>query len=156
VATRLPPQKTQTPVTQKPNNSSAASLLGGNYERSIADDGGGSFFESEIAASQKAPYAQLDAQQDKMMAAYFAEIRSRIKRNWSPDSPTEEYNTVLNFSIQRNGQITGLRVAKTSGSEQVDRETLEAVQNSAPFPPLPENFPFANLDIEFNFNIYLF
>ena len=161
VATRLPPKikptspkTTESPVKEPTN--SAASLLGGSYQRSLKDDGGGSFFESEILASRNAPYAQLDAQQDRMMAAYFAEIRRRIKRNWSPDSPTDEYNTVLNFSIQRSGQVTGLRVVKTSGSEKVDRETIKAVQDSAPFAPLPESFPLDNLDIQFNFNIYLF
>lgn len=179
LATRLPPQitPTQPPETNKPTSpprelpatpptsdaltpstdSSAASLLGGNYKRSLEDDGGASFFDLQANASQQAyDTALLDAQQNIDMRKYFSEIQRRVRRNWNPNSPREEYTTVLNFTIQRNGQITGLTVRQTSGSQEVDRETLEAVQDSAPFDPLPANFPLDSLNIEFSFNIYLY
>ncbi len=155
VATRLapqpkPPQSTPTPSS----NSSAASLLGGSYERSIQDDSGSSFFNLQANASKEAPYAQLDAEQDAL-APYFAEIRRRIKLNWQPESPGEEQFTVLTFAIQRDGQLTGLKVAETSGAQQVDRDALEAVQKSAPFDILPQSFKRDRLEIQFSFNIYI-
>ena len=89
------------------------------------------------------------------MGPYLAEIRRRVRRNWNPSSPGNNRHTVLVFSIQRNGQITGLRVIQSSGSDQVDRQSLEAVQKSGPFAALPQNFPHQELNVEFNFNIYV-
>ncbi|BAU63098.1 unknown protein [Stanieria sp. NIES-3757] len=156
VATRLPPQPKPLPPTPQPtpSDSGAASLLGKTYQRSFQDDFGSSFFNLEANASEEAPYAQLDAQQDDL-APYFDEIRRRVKRNWQPVSPGQEQFTVLNFAIQRNGQITGLKVVQTSGNQQVDRDALEAVQQSAPFDALPQSFKRDRLEIQFSFNIYI-
>lgn len=155
VATRIPSQPKPIPSTpSNPTDSGAASLLGTTYQRSIKDDSGSSFFNLEANASQDAPYAQLEAQQHDL-APYFNEIRRRVKRNWQPESPEKEQFTILNFEIQRNGQITGLRIAKTSGNEQIDREALEAVQKSAPFDALPQSYKRDRLEIQFSFNIYI-
>ena len=169
VATRLPPKITPTqpletaqpaapPSTpnKTPTTSGAASLLGGNLKRSFDDDGGDSFFKLENDASQQASNPELNAQQRLDMRDYFSEIRRRVKRNWNPRYALQEYTTVLSFSIQRNGQIALLTVRRTSGSQDVDREALEAVQDSGPFDPLPANFPADMLNVEFNFNIYTY
>ncbi len=167
-ATRLPPKITPTtplateqPVSppSSPDNipaTSRASLLGGNLKRSFEDDGGDSFFNLENNSSQQAYNPALDAQQSIDMRKYFSEIQRRVKRNWNPKHALKEYTTVLTFSIQRNGQITLLAVRRTSGSQEVDREALEAVQDSAPFDPLPANFPLDEINVEFNFNIYIY
>jgi protein TonB len=144
----------KTPVEETPTNSSAASLLGETYQRSIKEDGGSSFFNSEALAQKEAPYAKLDAQQDDL-APYFEEIRRRVKRNWQPSSPGDDRSTVVAFAIERNGQITGLRIVETSGKERVDRDALEAIQKSAPFAPLPQSFNRDRLEVQFNFNIYI-
>jgi protein TonB len=142
------------PVEETPTDSSAASLLGGTYRRSIEEDGGSSFFDSEALAQKEAPYAKLDAQQDDL-APYFDEIRRRVKRNWQPLSPGDDRSTVVAFAIEPNGQITGLRIVETSGKERVDRDALEAIQKSAPFDPLPQSLERDRLEIQFNFNIYI-
>ena len=149
----LPSAENQAPAT----DSGAASLLGGNYKRSLEDDGGDSFFDLQANTSQQAYNpALLDEQQNIDMRKYFSEIQRRVRRNWNPKFTMEEYTTVLNFSIKRNGQITGLKVVRTSGSEDVDREALEAIQDSAPFDPLPANFPLDSINMRFNFNIYIY
>ena len=169
VATRLPPKITPTqpletkpPATppstpnKPPATSRAASLLGGNLKRSFDDDGGDSFFKLDNNASQQASNPELNPQQRLDMRNYFSEIKRRVRRNWNPKYAVQEYTTVLSFSIQRNGQIALLKVRRTSGSQDVDREALEAVQNSGPFAPLPANFPADMLNLEFNFNIYIY
>ena len=168
VATNLPPRpkpikpsspSNQSPPTPSPGKKTpagSASLLGGSYSRSVSEDSGSSFFRPRASASQQAMNSRgLDAREDLDLGPYFAEIKRRVKRNWRPSVPSNNRNTILVFSIQRNGQITGLRVIRSSGSPKVDRESLEAVQKSAPFPPLPQNFPNEQLNIEFNFNIYV-
>jgi periplasmic protein TonB len=156
VATRLPP-KPVTPPTAPPTDSGAASLLGGDIKRSIEDDGGDSFFDIQAEPSQQAYNpALLNEQQNIDMRKYFSEIQRRVRENWNPQFAMEEYTTVLNFTIEKNGQITGLEVFQTSGNPDVDREALEAIQNSGPFAPLPASFPLNNVNIGFNFNIYIY
>lgn len=147
-----PPPEQQTPV-----GSGSASLLGGTYRKSVAEDSGGSFFKPEANASQQALNSSgADARQDLNMGPYFAEIRRRVKRNWQPSTPPDHNrHTVLVFSIQRNGQITGLRVRQSSGISEIDRESIEAVQKAGPFAALPADYPDEQLDIVFNFNLYL-
>nr|MDJ0648587.1 energy transducer TonB [Xenococcaceae cyanobacterium MO_188.B19] len=145
-----PSSKPKTPVS-----SGSASLLGGTQRRSLSDDSGSSFFNPKVNASQQALNSRgLDARQNIDLGPYFAEIRRRVRRNWKPSQPRKERHTILVFSIQRNGQITGLRIVQSSGSPINDQESLEAVQKSAPFRALPANFPRQELKVQFNFNIY--
>ncbi len=144
------------PEQQTPVGSGSASLLGGTYRKSVGEDRASSFFQPEANASQQALNSSgIDARQDLDMGPYFAEIRRRVRRNWQPSFADRNRHTVLTFSIQRNGQITGLRVSQSSGSSKVDRESLEAVQKAGPFAALPANYPNQQLDIVFSFNLYL-
>ena len=145
-----PSSKPKTPVS-----SGSASLLGGTQRLNSAQNSGNNFFKPKVNASQQALNSRgLDARQNLDLGPYFAEIRRRVRRNWKPSQPSKERNTILVFSIQRNGQITGLRIVQSSGSPINDQESLEAVQKSAPFRALPANFPRQELKVQFNFNIY--
>ena len=150
------PANTPNSTSKTPTTTGAASLLGGNLKRSFEDDGGNSFFNLENNVSQQAYNPELNTQQRLDMRNYFAEIKRRVKRNWNPKYSLEDHTTVVSFAIQRNGQISFLKIRRTSGSQTVDREALEAVQKSGPFDPLPTNYPSEMLNVEFNFNIYIY
>ncbi len=138
-----------------PVSSGAASLLGGTQRRSLSEDSGSSFLNPQANASQQALNSGgLDARQDLNLSPYLAEIRRRVRRNWNPSQPSQNRHTILAFAIQRNGQITDLRIIQSSGSKTSDSESLEAVQKSAPFAALPPNFPRQQLKVQFNFNIF--
>lgn len=161
VATSLPPKEPSQTVPKSgseavPSNS-ASSLLGGDYKKTLANGGGDAFFSPEaLAYKDVLNPSQLNALKDIDLSDYFAEVKRRVKSNWNPSYRAEEYTTYLSFNIEKNGQITGLRVTQTSGSEKVDRESLGAVQNSAPFAPLPPEFPLEALEVQFSFNIYIY
>ena len=143
-------------MPKTPVGSGSASLLGGTQSRSLSQDGEDFFFDSDLNATQQARNSSgADARQFDL-GPYFAEIRRRVKQNWQPSAPKNDRQTVLAFSIQRNGQITGLTVRKSSGSPQVDSDSLEAVKNAAPFAPLPGDFPYQEVNVEFNFNINIY
>ncbi len=161
VATSLPPKEPSQTVPKSgseavPSNS-ASSLLGGDYKKTLANGGGDAFFSPEaLAYKDVLNPSQLNALKDIDLSDYFAEVKRRVKSNWNPSYRAEEYTTYLSFNIEKNGQITGLKVTQTSGSEKVDRESLDAVQNSAPFAPLPPEFPLEALEVQFSFNIYIY
>ena len=157
VATRVPPPTQPVPETSPSDEGSAADLLGGNYKKTLADGGGEAFFSPEALTHETVLNpGQINALRDVDLSAYFAEIKRRVKQNWNPSYSSQEQTTYLTFNIQKNGQITDLQVTKSSGSATLDRESVAAVQNSAPFDPLPPDFPLEVLEIEFSFNIYLY
>ena len=157
VATRLPPPTESVPEPANSDEGSAADLLGGDYKKTLADGGGEAFFSPEALTHETVLNpGQLNALRDVDLTAYFAEVKQRIKRNWNPSYTSQEQTTYLTFNIQKSGQITDLKVTESSGSEKLDRESVEAVQNSGPFDPLPPDFPLEALEIEFSFNIYLY
>lgn len=156
VATRVPPQPESVPKSDS-SEGSAADLLGGDYKKTLADGGGQAFFSPEALTHETVLNpGQINALRDVDMSAYFAEIKRRVKRNWDPSYSSQEQTTYLTFNVQKNGQITDLQITKSSGSEKLDQESVAAVQNSAPFAPLPADFPLEKLEIEFSFNIYLY
>ena len=162
VAANSPPTQPELPQpatapTQPTEDSGASALLGGDYQRSLANGGGEAFF-SEEALTYKSVLNpnQLNAIRDIDLSAYFDEVKRRVRRNWNPSYKVEEYTTFLTFNIEKSGQITGLRVTQSSGSPEADRESLDAVQNSAPFAPLPAEFPLEALEVGFSFNIYIY
>lgn len=50
------------------------------------------------------------------------------------------FQATVHFKIHRNGQISDLRIKETSGIRSLDLSAQRAVQNAAPFPPLPRDY----------------
>jgi periplasmic protein TonB len=46
-------------------------------------------------------------------------------------------DAVVRFTIQKSGSVTGIKLARSSGSKAFDQAVLKAVQKAAPFPPIP-------------------
>jgi len=49
----------------------------------------------------------------------------------------EEGQVVVHFVIQRNGELTDLRVTESSGSSRLDEAALKTVRRVTPFKPIP-------------------
>ena len=165
VAANSPPASLSEPEPEvqpaKPANpdgvsTSASDLLGGDYEKTLAS-GGDAFFSPEaLEYNSVLNPEQLKALKGIDLSEYLAGMESRVKPNWNPAFRQEDRRTVLTFNIQKNGQVTGLTVVQSSGLAEVDRESVEAIEKSAPFPPLPPNFPLDSLEITFSFNIRIY
>ena len=149
VATRLPPEP------EPPAGGSASDLLGGNYQKTLAD-GGDAFFSPEALSFQSVLNPeQITALKDFDLQGYGKKVQEQTRPHWRPDpySP-EEYTTVLTFNILPNGQVTELQVSQSSGSAEFDRIALNAIKNATPFAPLPADFPLESLPFQFSFNLY--
>jgi protein TonB len=164
VATSLPSAKPVPESEIQPNkpanpdnlSTSANDLLGGDYEKTIAS-GGDAFFSPEALKYKSVLNPeQLKALKGIDLSQYLAGMEGKVKPNWNPSFRQDERTTVLTFNIEKDGQVTGLKISQSSGADEADREALEAVQKSAPFAPLPANFPLENLEITFSFNIHIY
>jgi len=86
---------------------------------------------------------------------YMAELQRRIKRAWFPPKDARSKRVKVIFKVHRNGEMTNLRLANSSGLTAADEAALKAVESAAPFHPLPIGAP-ADVDIEFTFDYNVF
>lgn len=84
---------------------------------------------------------------------YMANLQRVIKRNWLPPLGTEDRRVVVYFKVLKNGDVTLLRLDKSSGSLVSDDSALVAVAASAPARPLPSGAP-DDVDIQFTFDYH--
>lgn len=88
-------------------------------------------------------------------AYYIEALRNKISSSWYRSLVTPglrgRFLTAVRFQIRRNGMAESIEVEQASGVESLDLSALRAVQNAAPFPPLPADFPSQALVVHFEF-----
>jgi periplasmic protein TonB len=135
-------------------NDSAASLLGGDLKKTYGDNKTDAFFSPEALAYEAVlDPEQLKALQGFDLEGYQKRLYDKVKRNWQP-SFSQKYTTWLTFNIEKNGQISQLKVVESSGSKDFDQLALTAVQNAVPLESLPADFPLEHLEFKYQFYLY--
>lgn len=86
---------------------------------------------------------------------YMAELQRRIKRAWFPPKGPASKRVVVVFKIHSGGELSHLRIERSSGDSDTDHAALKAVENAAPFAHLPANSP-SDVDIQFTFDYNVF
>jgi TonB family protein len=88
-------------------------------------------------------------------AYYIDLLRNRISSSWYSSLVAPglkgKYITGVYFIVRRNGSISDLRVEKPSGNASLDLSARRAVENAAPFAPLPNDFSSQYLVVHFEF-----
>ena len=78
-------------------------------------------------------------------------IKQRVAQNWLlPEvaAGTPVGATVyIQFSVGRDGSVSGAQIAKSSGSPSLDLSCLHAVQRVDSFPPLPSGYTDRSLNV---------
>ena len=86
---------------------------------------------------------------------YLVLVRNKIASNWAPPAGLatsgNPVRSVVYFKIQRNGNLSAVRMETGSGIEFFDRSTERAVVLSNPLPPLPLGFGGSELGVHFGF-----
>lgn len=86
---------------------------------------------------------------------YMADLQRRIQRAWFPPRDHESDRVQVIFKVHSPGDLTDLRIQRSSGVAISDQAALQSVQNAAPFRPLPAGSP-AVVDIQFTFDYNVF
>jgi TonB family protein len=81
---------------------------------------------------------------------YIILMVGKIRENWDQrvETPGE---TIVKFTIQRDGALTNYEIEKSSGAVMLDNNALRAVIRTRQIPPLPAPFPNATLPVHLNF-----
>jgi TonB family protein len=173
------PQQNQAPkleslapggATRRGNNPFAAALSpGANIEeaaRATATNrgagGGGAGGDYGVAprtnANVQGGLEVLSDTQGVDFGPYLERVVFKVKTNWYlviPDSvraPLYKRGKVsIDFAIQKDGSIAGMRVIGPSGDVYLDRAAWSGITASNPFPPLPTQFTGPYLALRFHF-----
>lgn len=84
---------------------------------------------------------------DFTYAYYLDRLLSLIDARWERPNMGSGIKAVIFFRIGRDGSMTDLQVEQSSGYNSFDLAALRAVQNAAPFPPLPRAYKHQDLGV---------
>ena len=84
---------------------------------------------------------------DFTYAYYLDRLLSLIDAQWQRPAMGSGVKAVIFFRIGRDGGMSDLQVEQSSGYNSFDLAALRAVQNAAPFPPLPRAYKHQDLGV---------
>ncbi|MBI4248260.1 MAG: TonB family protein, partial [Elusimicrobia bacterium] len=82
---------------------------------------------------------------------YLARVRSNLFTQWAQKNQNLPLECLISFVIGRDGSISRVKVKRSSGNRYFDYDAVSSVEQSAPFPPLPEALPDPDLRVHVNF-----
>jgi TonB family protein len=99
--------------------------------------------------SPRIPYTNLE------YGDYVENFQKSIRKNWHPPYQPKSTRAVAFFYVDQKGNITKLRMKKSSGTPMLDESILKAVQSSNPLAPPPRNPDRKLIPVEmvFNYNV---
>jgi TonB family protein len=80
-----------------------------------------------------------------------AELQRRIKSKWFPPKDAHTKRVVVSFKIHTGGELSHLKIDKSSGLSNADKAALAAVEHAAPFRQLPDGAD-EKVDTQFTFD----
>lgn len=111
----------------------------------------------EQKPEDRVPSSSTKISAGKVADYYLTALQGKITRNWNQPSAHftagEEITVRISFTVLRSGEITGLRVERSSGWSTVDQSATQAVRNSAPFSKLPPTYTDDRLDVAIDFTV---
>jgi protein TonB len=84
---------------------------------------------------------------DFVYSYYVDRLLAIISSNWNRPALGADIEATLYFRIAKNGNISNLKIAKSSGFNTFDIAGMRAVQVASPFPPLPQSYRHKSLGV---------
>ncbi|MGB7951804.1 MAG: TonB family protein, partial [Candidatus Binatia bacterium] len=83
--------------------------------------------------------------------AYDQQLKRRVDAVWYKPTGSEGLSTTVRFGLDRAGNLTELRIIRSSGNRAFDKSLLEAFRRAAPFSPLPQAIVDSYSGVELTF-----
>lgn len=86
---------------------------------------------------------------------YMSVLSRNVKQRWDKppfDNVTKSTKTVVQFSIDKKGNLLSLKVSRSSGFREIDLSAERAIRDAAPFAELPPGAD-SKVDIQFTFDL---
>ncbi|OCW56956.1 TonB family protein [Hoeflea olei] len=128
------PKKTETPKPEPKSPSRKAAKAG---------DGGKQAVTASRAASGSADATRTTAAGNAAVSNYPGKVASKLRRSLRYPNEAKRRgvrgDVVVSFVVSANGGVSGIRIARSSGSPVLDGAAADAVRRAAPFPQIPSN-----------------
>ncbi|MBF0253215.1 MAG: energy transducer TonB [Candidatus Omnitrophica bacterium] len=103
--------------------------------------------------------AQEDEEIKKSLLRYQDSIKQKIQKEkqyprWALRSG-HQGNARITFSVLPSGQIEGLRLISSSGFDELDKESLDAVKRASPFLSFPEELNESEIKVELDIMFHI-
>jgi len=80
--------------------------------------------------------------------AYVRNVEHLVMKKWVAPQSTKSYSVALSLSVGKDGRISHLQIARSSGAERYDVSAIAACERAVPFPPLPSTLqPGQDIDL---------
>ena len=88
-------------------------------------------------------------------AGYGDQIRRIVASKWQTEDVSVQTAPIViaTFDLMRDGSIRNLELLQRSGNNSLDLSVQRAIQDSAPFPPIPSGFERDHASVEFWFEL---
>lgn len=112
--------------------------------------------EKESSAKPEGISPSIRKSEEPDFGPYMKDLQRTIKANWNPPKGNESKRVVLLFNVDKSGDISNVRVHKSSGTTSCDRAAILAVNDSSPVMPLPLEYIGKSVDVMFTFDYNVF
>ena len=132
----------------------------------IGDAGEGSGGSSDPMRQRGSPGPQhsalelLSDPQGVDFKSYLVQVLAAVRRSWFSVLPESARfgrsgRVILQFAVNRDGQVPKLVIYVPSGTEALDRAAVAGISGAVPFPPLPTGFKGqeVRLQLVFSYNM---
>ncbi|MGD9157395.1 MAG: TonB family protein [Desulfobacteraceae bacterium] len=96
---------------------------------------------------------------DKRYISYTRLLQKRLSSYWGYPKKAKEQlmegKSHVLFSLSRDGQLIAVSITGSSGHEILDREGVDTIIRSVPFPPFPDSITVRRLNINVSFEYRL-
>ena len=82
---------------------------------------------------------------------YISLLKNKIEENWNFGNIIGDLSTIISFRIYKNGEISNLRIEKSSGYKPFDRSAESAIKSTKDIPPFPEEIKEEYLEVTIEF-----
>jgi len=90
-------------------------------------------------------------------AWYLNMLRTRITDAWDPPGESlltgRSKQVLIAFRVARDGSVNNVAISGASGTPGLDASARRAVERAQPFPPLPDAYDGATLDVAVRFTV---
>lgn len=91
--------------------------------------------------------------------SYFTKLKERIYQVWQYPRESrirrEQGNTRIVFTLRKDGYLENVKILRSSGFENLDREVLRTIRVASPYNPFPESWQEEKIKIPATFDYKL-
>ena len=150
----LPPDPQAEPVVAMPPPKPVEKPKGKKPKQKHASLASAPTRADQQADRPAAPMPGASSRHSDALPNWITQVSAKIQRNkrYPSDAHGDLGVVLVSFSVDRQGGIHSVRLAKSSGSSALDREALALVQRAEPLPPPPPEVPGAKISLSQRIN----